>query len=166
MPVSLQADYDHLRQLARELGYHADDVYATLVRLQYHLDVLTSGGWIGYAADRFFDEMHADIFPFLNQFNAELTQTGVNIANLVELFQQTDDNLRPYFQSTDGTQAAYYLPGNTKYSTVKLERADSAPNLGSWSKVDGLEVNMDIIEGTISGDPNLKQSGDPHGAAP
>ena len=60
MPISLQADYDHLLRVARELGEHANDVQAMLMRLHVHLDVLTDGGWRGHTADRFLAEMHND----------------------------------------------------------------------------------------------------------
>lgn len=103
MPLSLQSDYDYLQRVAKQLSDHADEVRAAMLRMQQHVHSLEDGGWLGQAADRFYDDMHAATFPFLKQLDGDLDQTGRDTARLITLFQQSDERSRTYFAPGGGS---------------------------------------------------------------
>ncbi|MBX3064667.1 MAG: WXG100 family type VII secretion target [Anaerolineae bacterium] len=102
MPLSLRSDYDYLQRVAKQLNDHADEVRTAMLRIQQHVHSLEDGGWLGQAADRFYDEMQAATFPFLKQLDGDLGQTGTDTARLIALFQQTDEHSRRYFAAGAG----------------------------------------------------------------
>lgn len=142
MPLSLQSDYDYLQRVAKQLSDHADEVRIAMLRIQQHVHSLEDGGWLGQAADRFYDDMHAATLPFLKQLDSDLDQTGTDTARLITLFQQSDERSRTYF--TAGGAGGISDP-------QALARA---------SKVDGFTIKQQVAQDVGAPQLDLAGTGD------
>ncbi|MBX3080282.1 MAG: WXG100 family type VII secretion target [Anaerolineae bacterium] len=102
MATSVRAEYESIEIVGRSLRDTADELRSLLMRIYYHLSTLQSGGWLGDAADRFYDEMDSFFIPWLKQLETQYDDMGDRTLNLIPLFQDADGHVREYFGGFGG----------------------------------------------------------------
>jgi uncharacterized protein YukE len=114
MPSSVRAEYESIEIVGRSLRDTADELRSLLMRIYYHLSTLQSGGWLGDAADRFYDEMDSFVIPWMKQLETAYEDTGDRTLNLLPLFQNADDHVSQFFGGEGGSASFQSMPAPTE----------------------------------------------------
>jgi WXG100 family type VII secretion target len=63
------------------------------------MEPLQSGGWIGRAADAFFDEMNSEVLPATDRLQKVLDQASQVTKQIVQTVRQAEDEASSLFRS-------------------------------------------------------------------
>jgi WXG100 family type VII secretion target len=96
-PYLIRVDYDSLTEIEKDMKRLADNVDDALFTIQHHVAGLQAGGWLGEAADAFYDEVEAVMYPHLKRLSESMSDTARGIHIVIDLFQDADAGIRPMF---------------------------------------------------------------------
>jgi WXG100 family type VII secretion target len=93
----MSADYEDIQRVSRKLDDTADDLRTILMNIFSAMSALQSGGWLGEAADQFYDEMESFMIPWIKQLGGDYEDTADSVAALIPLFFEADSHVSVYF---------------------------------------------------------------------
>ncbi|MFN8417819.1 MAG: C2 family cysteine protease [Anaerolineae bacterium] len=89
----IQFDYEQLPVLAQTFAQQAQELDDLRLQLVQQLDVLQSGGWLGVAADRFYDQMLSDVLPNYNRLIESMNCTHDSLQQTIAFAHETEVRL-------------------------------------------------------------------------
>jgi WXG100 family type VII secretion target len=147
MPADvIQAEYDELAQTAKSFGQHADAALTYMQQVERLVEALEQGGWIGEAANKFFEEMGALIFPALHRLGGALHEAGSASIKISRAFSDAEEEAGNLFrgegaggQGSQGGQGAQPVaftrqPGRPGGETDPGNPAERSPIYGAWAE--------------------------------
>ncbi|MBX3063089.1 MAG: WXG100 family type VII secretion target [Anaerolineae bacterium] len=99
----IRVEYDSLQEVERTLRRHAESVQDALWQIRHQVGALQSGGWLGEAADAFYDEVEAVVYSHLKRLNDEFDDTAKGVKIVGNLFDDAELTIRPLFGAGGGS---------------------------------------------------------------
>jgi WXG100 family type VII secretion target len=100
---TIQADYDELARMTRELDNEYDMALTLIFRIQNGLEALRAGGWVGRGARKFFDEMDHDVMPGLRRLADALETGSTAVRQIEQLVREAEEEAAHVMQASDVT---------------------------------------------------------------
>src|SRR5689334_6437037 len=94
----LRIEYNVLGNLSSKFQGEAHDVQQMYTQLKNHTEHLRGSGWIGQAADKWFNEMESLLLPKTQQLSHILNGIGDLLKQLNSLFQAAEQEVGGLFK--------------------------------------------------------------------
>jgi WXG100 family type VII secretion target len=93
----MRAEFDSLKQMARIFRRQADDIQKSQKKLQRNMSTLQAGDWIGVGADKFYQEMEADVLPAVKRLGRAM-DSGERVTNqIAKIWEEADEEASRLF---------------------------------------------------------------------
>lgn len=99
MADEIRADYNQLEDIASRFGNQSQAVNDTLQSVRTSMGPLEDGGWIGRAADSFFDEMQAEVIPAVQRLLENLAEANRAVRDIAETMRQAETEASGLFRN-------------------------------------------------------------------
>lgn len=97
-PHIVQADYDALAAIARQIDQEGQDVETLTHRIRLLVEDLERGGWKGVGANAFYDEMYMDVLPGLRALHDALFATSDAITQISTIIRHAEEDAASAFK--------------------------------------------------------------------
>ena len=137
---AIRAKYDELHDVANALealAERAEQVEKNISQARQDL----SGEWVGFGADRFFDEIDNDIIPALGKLGAALHSASTTTTLISEKLLDTETTGAALIRGLNG--AAQGTNPNSPWGDAGTPMGTSAPGNGAAGAADGSVINSD-----------------------
>lgn len=98
MVDQVKADYDALEKVAGLFANQSQAIQQMLMSVQRSMDPLRNEGWIGHAADKFFEEMDGEVLPATARLQEALAEASQTTAEAVRMIQEAEEEASSRFQ--------------------------------------------------------------------
>lgn len=130
----LRVEYESLEEVERTLRRHSESVQDALWQIRHQVGALQSGGWLGDAADAFYDEVEAVVYAHLKRLNDEFDDTAKGVKIVGKLFDDAELAIRPLFGTGGGALLNFQSApqgAHTGGGVNELSMNDTAGSQGS-----------------------------------
>lgn len=94
MAIEFQFDSDQLALASTRFGEQADQIEGVMSNIENCLNNLKMGGWVGFGADRFYDEMDNLFVPNLNKLKDLFLTLSDQMADASRAVVDAEDGVR------------------------------------------------------------------------
>lgn len=94
----IQADYDSLSTIARQMDQEGQDVETLARRIRLLVEDLERGGWRGMGARAFYDEMYMDVLPGLRRLHDALYASSDAVTQIMTIIQEAEEEAARRFK--------------------------------------------------------------------
>src|SRR5258705_10481660 len=88
--AKVRADYEQLKELARQMSRQAQTARQSLGALQQRLDTLQGGDWVGQGANAFYQEMAEQLLPAFRRLADALEAASQSAAQISAIMAQAE----------------------------------------------------------------------------
>lgn len=100
MSDEIKADYQQLEQIASRFTQQAQVILEMSQKVRASMGKLEDGGWIGRAADAFFNEMNSLIFPACERLHTVLNDASQATKDIAQNLNQAEEEAAAPFRNT------------------------------------------------------------------
>lgn len=90
--MHIKIQYDQAEAIQKWFADRAEHITELTQRLRGQAEVLRDGGWLGEAADSFYDELDHLCVPALTKLNAALDATSGGFRRAIDIFREAEQN--------------------------------------------------------------------------
>ncbi len=99
MPGTTQVKYDEMENIIKTLKTEEDQIMNLIKQTKSKAETLHGQGWVGQAADNFFNEMNSVALPAMGRL-ARALGVGAQVAQqIVNTIRQADEETQSYFNN-------------------------------------------------------------------
>jgi len=99
MAVNVHLDYEQCRAISA--GFHTDrgDIDQLYRQLKNSVEQLHNGGWVGEAADRWYNVMEGELLPAVLRLSNAQGSIGDSTQKVLLIIQQADEGCKSIFSN-------------------------------------------------------------------
>lgn len=99
MAGTTQVNYDDMNNIVKSLKAEEDEIMNLLKLTKSKAEALHGNGWVGDAADRFFNEMEQVVLPAVSRL-ARALGVGADVATeIMNTIRQADEETQSFFNN-------------------------------------------------------------------
>jgi len=99
MADKTEVNYDQLEAIAKQFDGEAQVIQSMRTGLQSRAEQLHGQGWIGEAADKFWNEMSGEVLPAVQRLQEALQQASTTMTTICNIFNEAEEETQGYFKS-------------------------------------------------------------------
>jgi WXG100 family type VII secretion target len=100
MSNTIAIEYEQVSQMSSHFSEESARVRKVLTDLERQIQVLKQGGWIGDAADAYYQEMDTDVIPGVNRLIEALTLAADTMSQLSTTMKNAEEEAQACFPKT------------------------------------------------------------------
>jgi len=99
MADNTQVNYDLLENYEKRFQNASSETNAQLSKFRQKVEELHGDGWVGQAADKFYNEMTTEILPAVQRLAEAYSQAAEALKKIRETFSSAEEETKGYFNA-------------------------------------------------------------------
>ena len=99
MADNTQVNYDLLENYEKRFQNASSETNAQLSKFRQKVEELHGDGWVGQAADKFYNEMTTEILPAVQRLAEAYSQAAEALKKIRETFNSAEEETKGYFNA-------------------------------------------------------------------
>jgi len=97
MATNVHLDYEQCRGIANGFRSDQSEMHQLYSQLKSSVEQLHGGGWVGDAADKWYNVMEGELLPAVNKLGNAQGSIGDTTAKVILIIQQADEGTKGFF---------------------------------------------------------------------